>query len=431
LAIIVIALSLASFASAQATETVLFNFGAPHSGIGPQGPLVFDAAGNLYGTTESGGTFGWGTVFKLAPSAVGGWTQTEIHTFTGAKDGGAPYAGLTIDAAGNLYGTTVGGGDLGCTEGGCGTVFELSPNSSGKWTETVLYAFKGTDGAAPQATVVFDALGNLYGTTNAGGQRGAQGYGTVFRLAPSSGGWQESVLHVFADGSDGAYPVAPLVVDAAGNLYGTAAKGGNNCNLSGCGVVFELSLASSGEWRETVLHSFKGGKDGAVPLAGLTLDGSGNLYGTTVYGGVANGCPSSGTAGCGVVFEILPSASGWKENVLHIFTGAQDGGGPGSGITLDAAGNLYGTTEAGGLSTCSTFYTGCGIVFELTPRTGGGWKENVLHAFRDGRDGANPASGLIFDAAGNLYGVSSGGGPKRACSYGCGTAFELTSSTSQ
>ena len=201
----------------------------------------------------------------------------------------------------------------------------------------------------PWASVTFDALGNLYGTTQTGGQRGQQGYGTVFKLTPSSGGWVESVLHVFTDGLVGAYPVAALVVDAAGNLYGTAAKGGNACNLDGCGVVFKLSPTSSGEWRERVLHSFEGGKDGAVPLAALSLDATGNLYGTTFYGGVANGCPSTGTAGCGVVFELSPDSSGWKEMELHIFTGAGDGGAPGSGITLDGAGNLYGTTEAGGL----------------------------------------------------------------------------------
>jgi uncharacterized repeat protein (TIGR03803 family) len=427
LAAFALALSLSASVSAQTTETVLFNFGPPNSGLGPQGPLVFDTVGNLYGTTQTGGNYGYGTVFKLAPTAGGEWTQSVLYTFTGQKDGGAPYAGLTIDAAGNLYGTTVMGGDLHCTEdGGCGTVFELSSDSSGKWNETVLYAFKGTDGAAPWAGVTFDALGNLYGTTNDGGQGAQQGYGTVFKLTPGSGGWMETVLHVFDNGRDGAYPVAALAVDAAGNLYGTAAEGGRTCNLNGCGVVFKLSPTSNGEWREMVLHFFEGGKDGAVPLAGVTLDATGNLYGTTFYGG-ANGCPSTGTAGCGVVFELSPDSSGWKEIVLHVFTGAGDGGAPGSGVTLDAAGNVYGTTEAGGLSTCSTFYTGCGVIFELTPLAGGGWKEKVLHAFKDGEDGSNPTTGVIFDAAGNLYGVSGDGGPKNgACPYGCGAAFELT-----
>lgn len=423
---LLIAASVASSVLAQTTETVLYDFLPPSSGYGTLGPVALDSRGNLYGTTEAGGSYGWGTVFKLAPAASGGWTQTELHSFTSNADGGAPYTGLTIDAAGNLYGTTVAGGDLRCTQGGCGTVFEFSQDSNGAWSETVLYAFRGTDGASPQATVTFDAQGNLYGTTNIGGQRGQQGYGTVFKLAPGSGGWTETVLHTFKDGSDGAYPTARVIVDSAGNVYGTAAKGGKTCNLNGCGVVFKLSPTSSGQWKESVLYSFTGGADGAVPLAGLTLDASGSLYGTTVYGGIAGGCPGSGGVGCGVAFELSPTSSGWKETVLHTFTGGTDGGGPQSGLLFDDVGNLYGTAVMGGLSSCNTFYSGCGVVFELMP-TGGGWKEKVLHSFRDGKDGAAPVTDLIFDSGGNLYGASGIGGHKPpACSYGCGVAFELT-----
>ncbi len=354
LAILLASLCPAHRAAAQATENVLYEFGAPNSGADPQGPLVFDAAGNLYGTTQSGGAYGWGTVFQLSPGP-GGWTQTELYSFTSGKDGGAPYAGLAIDAAGNLYGTTVLGGDLGgvnCyVEGGCGTVFELSRDSGGKWTETVLYAFGGgRDGNAPEAAVTLDSQGNIYGTTTNGGSQTSYGYGTVFRLTNTAGVWKESVLHRFTDGTDGGYPVSSVTVDAAGNVYGTTAGGGNEaCNPPhGCGLVFKLSPNANGSWRETVLHSFLGGKDGSGPLAGLIFDAAGNLYGTTNAGGGAATCPDALSPGCGMVFELSPAQSGWKETVLHAFTGGKDGGSPWAPLTWDAAGNLYGNTYIGG-----------------------------------------------------------------------------------
>lgn len=430
LATLAIVLTLASSASAQTTETVLYEFGQLNSGTNPQGPLVFDAFGNLYGTTTSGGRYNSGTVFKLEPVSGGGWKQSEIYDFTGGADGGTPYAGLTVDATGNLYGTTVLGGSVGsinCLWGGCGTVFELTPDPNGGWKETVLHAFLGgEDGASPQAAVVFDQFGNLYGTT----QGGAEGFGTVFKLTTVSGAWRESLLYVFMDGVDGGYPVGTLIVDTASNLYGTAAKGGSICNLYGCGVVFKLSLTSNGKWKQTVLHSFTGGKDGAVPEAGLAMDAAGNLYGTTFYGGIANACPSEGDAGCGVVFKLSPTSSGWRGAILHTFTGGADGAAPEATVTLDAAGNLYGTATAGGLNSCSTFYVGCGVVFELIHRAGAGWRERILHTFSDRMDGGAPltGSGLILDSAGNLYGTSLGGFRSAGCPYGCGVAFELSPS---
>ena len=279
-------------------------------------------------------------------------------------------------------------------------VFGLTVSAQAQ-TESVLYAFTGTDGYGPYANLVFDAAGNLYGTTVIGGASDA---GTVFQLTPTSSGWQESVLYSFTGGSDGANPWSALVLDAAGNLYGTTYFGGSHSY----GIVFSLSQTSTG-WQFTVLHSFTGGFDGGNPHAGVILDTSGNLYGTTYFGGRGNG----------VVFELSPSATGWKESVLHFFSGQNDGGYPGSRLLFDAAGKLYGTTTAGGLDHQ-------GVVFRLSPNSSGTWNEAVLHAFTGGKDGAVPWGGLIVDPAGNLYGTTLNGGNLTTCSgMGCGTAFKL------
>jgi uncharacterized repeat protein (TIGR03803 family) len=230
-------------------------------------------------------------VFKLAPNPDGTWTESVLYSFTGGADGGSPWAALVFDAAGNLYGTTwVGGAD------GKGAVFKLTPNPDGTWTESVLYSFTGgADGAYPAAGVIFDAAGNLYGTTGGGG---ADDNGAVFKLTPDpDGSWTESVLHSFTGGADGGGPVTALIFDAAGNLYGTTAGGGsrllNICRGLGCGVVFELTPTSTG-WSETVLNEFLG--KAADPEAPVIFDPKGNLYGTTW----------SGTGNYGVVFEITP-----------------------------------------------------------------------------------------------------------------------------
>jgi len=332
------------------TETVLYNFGnGTGDGRNPRAGLIFDAAGNLYGTTTTGGTSGDGTVFELTPTGGGGWTERVLYSFGNTPDGAIPVVGLIFDATGNLYGATTEGGTH-----GDGTVFELTPTGGGGWTERVLYSFGNTpDGAYANAVLIFDAAGNLYGTTELGGANGP--YGTVFELTPTGGGgWTEKVLHSFANGTDGTRPLASVIFDAAGNLYGTTSEGGTNRD----GTVFELMPAGGGSWTETLLHSFNNnGTDGFLPNAGLIFDAAGNLYSTTYYGGAGGGCQPNG---CGTVFELTPSAGGgWTETVLHSFN-STDGAIPVAGLIFDATGNLYGTTTEGGT-------LNAGTVFELTP----------------------------------------------------------------
>jgi uncharacterized repeat protein (TIGR03803 family) len=262
----------------------------------PVGSLIFDQAGNLYGTTWEGGAFEWGTVFKLAPNQDGTWTETVLFNFSGGPDGKAPSAGLILDPAGNLYGTTyLGGNNNHCGSDGCGVVFKLSQNENGTWTESVLHSFEGgNDGSGPGAGLTFDSAGNLYGTTSEGGVHVG---GTVFQLTPNSdGSWTESVLHSFQSfgkaGKDGSDPAAGLILDLAGNLYGTTAYGG----AYNYGTVFKLKPTVNSGWKETVLHSF-GSRPGAYPVAGLTLDSQGRLYGTTR--GYMRKSPGS-------VFELTP-----------------------------------------------------------------------------------------------------------------------------
>jgi uncharacterized repeat protein (TIGR03803 family) len=325
-------------------------------------------------------------VFKLSPSG----TETVVYRFSG-QDGANPHAGLVRDGAGNLYGTTSGGG------AGVGVVFKLSPSG----TETVLHSFTGDDGINP-LDLVRDAAGNLYGTTASGG---SWNIGVVFELVRSDSTYQSKVLFTFTGNmkQDGAYPLAGLVRDVAGNLYGTTSYGGTH----GWGVVFKLSPTGS----ETVLHSFTNGADGAYPAAGLIQDAAGNLYGTT-YG--------AGAHGFGVVFELIrcdSEPSGYEFRPLYSFTGGAAGAYPLAGLVRDMAGNLYGTTSYGGTH-------GWGVVFKLSP-TG---SETVLHSFTNGADGAYPAAGLIQDAAGNLYGTTTQGGATSTCEppYGCGVVFKLT-----
>ena len=385
------------------TEQVLHNFNEDSLGCVPYDGLIFDAAGNAYSTTSLCGAYGEGTVFELTPTAVN-WTMKVLHSFGHNSDGAQPFASPIFNAAGKLYGTTVLGGSY-----GGGAVYELmrSPNATGGgWSEQVLHSFNNdcSDGCYVTGGVILDTAGNLYGTTVYGG---SYGYGTVFELTPTTGGgWTEQVLHSFnLNGMDGVYPFAGLIFDGAGNLYGTTNDGGSY----GYGTVFELTPTTGGGWTEQVLHSFTlTGMDGGYPYAGLIFDTAGNLYGTT-----------TGTSGnAGTVFELTPTAGGgWTEQVLYTFcsqNGCTDGGDPFAGLIFDAAGNLYGTTKYGG-----TY--GGGTAFELTPTAGGNWTEQVLHSFGNGTDGFWPYSGsLIFDPAGNLYGTTDAGG-----TYTWGTVFEI------
>jgi uncharacterized repeat protein (TIGR03803 family) len=384
---------------AAAQEKVLHNFGNGADGISPVASLIFDGAGNLYGTTAAGGSHGYGTVFELMPASDGGWNEKILHDFNNdnGRDGEGPYAGLIFDSAGNLYGTTFSGGAY-----GDGTVFELTPEAGG-WTEKILHNFNqnSSDGYWPYyANLIVDASGNLYGTASSGGPSGG---GIAFELTPAtSGPWTERVLHAFSTtGGDGYYPEAGLIFDSAGNLYGTTNQGG--ISTYG-GTVFELSPKSGGQWTETMLLDCNI-QDGWGPMAGLIFDSTGNLYTTTQHLG-------TGAGGGGTVFELSPNGHGaWTNRALQSFSINGSGGFYPSGVVLDAAGNLYGTAANGGT------YSG-GVVFELSSGKRG--SERILLNF-SGKDGYGPAAGLILDSHGNLYGITSGGG-----AYGGGVVFEIT-----
>ena len=349
----------------------------------------------------------------LAPSAQ---TQTfkVLHAFTGAQDGGNPNTGLIPDRAGNLYGTAMIGGITGsnCPSNTCGIVFRLVRQGSG-WIFNPLYNFAGgNDGANPYAGVVFGPNGSLYGTTPYGGGGDDCGFGsgcgTVFNLKPSATAcktalcyWTETVLYGFTGGSDGGLPAfGNLIFDSAGNLYGTTLRGG----IYDAGTVFELMPSGSG-WTETTLYSFTGGSDGGYPWAGLTLDNAGNLYGTTELGGTFDG---------GTVFQLTPSGLGWTEKVLHSFTGGADGDEPYAGLIFDQSGNLYGATVDGGQGAGGT-------AFKLKPSSGS-WTYSLVYGFQ-GSAFCGPTGNLIMDAAGNLYGTTE-------CddAYGKGSVFKLTPS---
>lgn len=380
--------------------TVLYSFAGDSDGADPLGGLSMDSSGDLYGTTQDGGTAGSGTVFELSPTAGGGYAESVLHSFTGSPisvgnaDGASPRAGLIADGAGDLYGTTYNGGPS-----GFGDVFELSPAAGGGYAESILYSFSGgSDGGLSSGVLVRDSAGDLYGTTTTGG--GFVGDGTVFKLIPGNGGYTELTLHVFTGndgGSDGASPQAGLILDSAGNLYGTTSVGGG---------VFELSPAAAGAYTESTLYTFTGRDDGASPQSSLIMDGAGNLFGTTQVGG---------SGGYGTVFKLAPNGSGgYIESILYGFTDRNDGASPQSNLVMDRAGDLYGTTEYGGGSDYGT-------VYELAPNGSGGYTEATVYSFTGGIDGAGSVAGLILDSAGNLYGTAQGGGS----SGGYGTVFEI------
>jgi uncharacterized repeat protein (TIGR03803 family) len=403
LALAAAALLLAQAAWAAPKYKMLHSFGAGEDGGGLWTGVTPDKEGDLYGATSGGGAYGDGIVFRLTPHADGRWTEEILHDFPSSPDDGSdPNGGLIQDALGNWYGTTKSGG----TDHTAGTVFELS-HGSGVWTESTLYSFgtQSGDGGSPTAGLVMDGNGNLYGTTPKGSP-----WSTAFKLTPGSGGWSETVLYRFCVSmpvcKNGTAPYAGLILDAAGNLYGTTADGGEGCGGEGCGTVYKLTPGSGG-WKESVLHSFdNSGKDGVDPGWGaLFIDGSGNLYGTT-FGG--------GTTGYGTVFQLTSSSKGsWKESILYNFKNDSSGAEPNAGVVMDKAGNLYGTTTAGGTYEC-------GVIYKLAPEPKGGWKYTVLHIFAADQ-GCLPEGNLVLDKKGNLYGGTALGG-----AYGPGVVFELT-----
>jgi uncharacterized repeat protein (TIGR03803 family) len=353
--------------------------------------LTFDAKGNLYGVTGAAGDDNQGTIFELSPGAHG-WALTTLHSFDG-QHGGSPNGGLIFDAVGNFYGTALGGPGY----GGAGLAYEMVRGSSG-WNFTVLYDFclqyHCPDGGFPGPPAM-DGGGNLYGLA-AGG---TYDEGVAFELTPSSGQWDESVLYNFEGVNTGFAPSGRLIFDASGNLYGTTAAG----STAGGGSVFRLKRSADGEWKERILYGFCSAgfplcKDGQHPYAGVVSDGSRNLYGTTEQGG-GNAC---GETTCGTVFKLAKVSNGhWKETVLYDFPSPANGSFPSSGVIFDKAGNLYGTTSGGGNSSCSG---GCGVVYKLTP-SASGWKYTVLHKFT-GQDGGYPDGGVVLDKKGGLYGTA-------------------------
>ncbi|HEX4158897.1 MAG TPA: choice-of-anchor tandem repeat GloVer-containing protein [Rhizomicrobium sp.] len=325
-------------------QAVLHRFGTNvKDGIYPDSSAILDKEGNLYGTTSEGGINDAGTVFELVR---GKWKQVVLHRFTGGADGGSPHGTLVFGPDGALYGAAGFGG-----ASGAGLIYRFSQDAKGKWKEEILYNFaNGADGGYPYCTPIFDKSGNIYGTTLNGGNAGN---GVVFELSPPVGGksWTETVLHSFDDADDGAEPRIGVIMDGAGNLYGTTESGGS----IGYGAIFEVSPQGGGSWAESVIYNFDFSPNGGSPgYSGLVLDASGNLYGTTQTGGTAEN---------GVAFELSPQGGGnWTESVLHTFQGAPDGAQPEAGLLPGADGDLYGTTFYGGDAADS------GTVFRITAK---------------------------------------------------------------
>jgi hypothetical protein len=446
-AAVTIGLAVSSVCVAQETVIHTFKGDSGTDGSFPSSGMVFDAHGNLFGTTSAGGVgeFADGTVFEMSPNSSGGFKFQTIHYFSQATgDGANPGSSVVFDAVGNLYGTTPDGGN------GCGIVYELSPPaaSAGAWTETILHKFdsNGNDGCNPSGRLIFDQAGDLFGGTYVGGGGVtsllfcSNGCGTTYKLHLADAKWIESVLHRFTgEGTDGDNPSGSLAFDAAGNLWGATAFGGAgdsstcgdpNGGAGQCGTVFELSPNANGSWTESTRYSFKDASTGWNPFSGVIADQAGNLVGTTENGGSALD---------GTVFQITPKGNGKvEESLIHEFVGEADGAFPQSGLTLGAAGTLYGTAYVGGGTafTCTKDSGGgCGIVFKLTPSSDDStWTETILYTFLGGSDGAIPLDDtLALDANGDVFGSASSGGDfdfkKTGCPGnlpgGCGIAFEV------
>jgi uncharacterized repeat protein (TIGR03803 family) len=392
----VVAATLSSGASASGNSKVIYNFTGGTDGGDPATALVFDSSGNAYGTSVVGGNSGCGTIFKLKPLSGGNWQHSTLYSFSCGFDGKNPYGGVTFDANGNLFGTTVAGGSGNiCAGDGCGVAYELTKNGL-----RVLYDFQGgSDGFGPGGAVIFDTAGNLYGTTPDGGVNSA---GTVYELSKRGNQWHERVIHAFTGLADGGVgSLGALHIDAYGDLFGVTEIGGAHS----AGTIYEMMPDAGGTWDFRTLYAFRGQPDAGSPYGGLIQDGKGNLFGTTYYGG-ANGA--------GSVFELhsLPKRH-WSEHVLYSFKGSSDGGLPTSTLLFDSNFDLWGTTSAGGASACN-----CGTVFKVHRPTG---QEIVLHRFGASQDGQSPYYGLTPGSNGKLYGSTAAGGL-----YLQGTIFELT-----
>jgi uncharacterized repeat protein (TIGR03803 family) len=385
---------------AHVTEKVLYAFTGAGDGGGPNGAIVFDGSGNIFGTTHFGGITtcggivggGCGVVFELSP-ASGGWKESALYAFGDTSDGGFPNAGVILDKNGNVFGTASTGGSFQCSIG-CGVIYELL--KSGNWSESVLHTFTGSDGQFPNAVLLQGNNGALYSTTWYGG---STGNGTVFALTPSGSSWNENVLYSFQGTTDGSAPAAGVIADGAGNLYGTTYKfdGSND------GVAYELKKRAG--WKDQILATFgTSGDGGENPYAGLLMPAKGKLFGTTIEGG------SNGT---GVAFELVHTNKQWTERVLHVFGNPGDGSTPYGGLIAGHSGNLYGTTLFGGSYNAGT-------VYELKQSRGGVWKERILYSFTGGADGGDPGGTLTADSSGNLYGVAGGG------QTGNGVIFEIS-----
>jgi uncharacterized repeat protein (TIGR03803 family) len=401
-AIIAVCVLATATRSAAQQETVLYNFGNGADTSAPEGNLTVDSAGNFYGTSDQGGgTYGGGTVFELTRNADGTWANKILHSFGNGNDGSRLRSGVIFDTAGHLFGTTI--------EGGAhnqGTVFEMTRRANGIWAEKILHSFNGTDGINGWDKLTFDASGNMFSTTAIGGN---YGQGTLYEMMPKAGGgWTFKVLHHFGNGHDGAQPQGGLILDTAGNLYGATTYGGRY----GVGTVFEFSPKAGGGWIEKLLYSFKNnGVDGGNPFSSVIFGADGNLYGDTYFGGAV---------GSGTVYELThTSGGGWTETTLYNFPNnlAADGSNPQTRVTFDAAGNLYGSAGWGG-----GIEPGAGTIFKMTPTAGGTWNYEVLHNFNDSAtDGYRPSfCEIVFDSSGNLYGLTGQGG-----TYGTGTFYQI------
>jgi uncharacterized repeat protein (TIGR03803 family) len=398
--LLVLAIFLSSV-SAHAGEKVIFQFNQ-NQGFNPSTPLISDSAGNFYGTV-GGGQGNCSNVYELSPGSNGAYTETVLYTFQNCNRTGLyPVGALSIDKSGNLYGAEYGFS----TADGSGLVYELTKQANGTFTYSVLHNF-GADEGGPFGDFAWDSAGNMYGATS---HDSTTFQGEIFELSPQSNGtWKDTVLYQFPSPSGIDGPSGSVIFDNQGNLYGATTFYGNGTNSRG--TVYELSPQSGTRWKLTLLYNFTPASTSQFPNSRLTFDSNGNLYGTSA--GARNSL-------YGTVFEVSPGSGGvWTEKTLHSFSSGNDGGDTTGNLVFDTSGNLYGVAYNGG-SGCNGNL--CGVIYKLTPQSGGGYQESILHPFESASDGSVPYSGLFLDSSGNLYGTTYHGGSR----YGYGTVYEIT-----